>query len=117
VDKLVVHVPGSWRERSGWASKWSMGGVCLLVIFTVNSLLNLPSHQLLMDRLPGSAQLLIRYLRVPADALFQSLHAARIEADMQAKPVFIDDQPMGRARVGSSAFPVSCARRWQHDTD
>jgi hypothetical protein len=57
------------------------------------------------------AQLLIRYLRVPADALFQSLHAARIEADMHAKPVFIDDPPMGRARVGSSAFPVSCGQR------
>jgi hypothetical protein len=62
------------------------------------------------------AQLLIRYLRVPADALFQSLHAAGIEADMQAKPVFIDDQPMGPTRVRSSAFPISCARRWQNDT-
>jgi hypothetical protein len=63
------------------------------------------------------AQLLTRYLRVPAGALFQSLRAARIEADMQAKPVFIDDQPMGRALVGSSAIPISCARRWQNDTD
>jgi hypothetical protein len=34
------------------------------------------------------AQLLVRYLRVPADTLFQSLQAAGIEADMQAKPVF-----------------------------
>jgi hypothetical protein len=40
------------------------------------------------------AQLLIRYLRVPADKLFQSLDAAGIAVDMQAKPVFIDDQPM-----------------------
>jgi hypothetical protein len=63
------------------------------------------------------AQLLIRYLRVPADALFQSLRAARIEADMQAKPVFIDDQPMGRACVGISAFPVSCEQRRQNDAD
>jgi hypothetical protein len=40
------------------------------------------------------AQLLIRYLRVPIDTLLQSLEVARIEADMQARPVFIDDQPM-----------------------
>ena len=40
------------------------------------------------------AQLLIRYLRVPGDTLSRSLQAAGIEADMQAKPVFIDDQPM-----------------------
>jgi hypothetical protein len=39
------------------------------------------------------AHLLIRYLRVPADTLSQSLDAAGIEADMQAKPVFIDDEP------------------------
>ena len=63
------------------------------------------------------AQLLIRYLRVPIDTLLQSLEAARIETDMQAKPVFIDDPPMRRERVGSSAFPVSCARRWQNDAD
>jgi hypothetical protein len=63
------------------------------------------------------AQLLIRYLRVPADTLSHSLRAARIEVDMHAKPDFIDDQPMERACVGSSAFPVSCARRWQNDAD
>ena len=44
------------------------------------------------------AQLVIRYLRVPADRLSQSLHAAGIEADMQAKPVFTDDGPMRRTR-------------------
>ena len=53
------------------------------------------------------AQLLIRYLRVPIDTLLQSLEAARIEADMQAKPVFIDDQPMRRTRTRSSASAVS----------
>jgi hypothetical protein len=37
----------------------------------------------------------------------QSLEAARIEADMQAKPVFIDDQPMRRTRTRSSASAVS----------
>ena len=36
------------------------------------------------------AQLLMRYLRVPADALITSLHVAGIEFDMQAKPVFVD---------------------------
>jgi hypothetical protein len=53
------------------------------------------------------AQLLIRYLRVPIDTLLQSLEAARIETDMQAKPVFIDDQPMRRTRTRSSASAVS----------
>ena len=52
------------------------------------------------------SQLLIRYLRVPIDTLLQSLEAARIEADMQAKPVFIDDQPMRRTRTRSSASTV-----------
>jgi hypothetical protein len=41
-------------------------------------------------------QLLIRYLRVPAGALLKTLNAAGIEADMQAKPSFVDDKPMGR---------------------
>ena len=50
------------------------------------------------------AQLLIRYLRVPADELFQSLHAAGIKADMQARPVFIDDQPMRRTRAAYPRF-------------
>jgi hypothetical protein len=52
------------------------------------------------------AQLLIRYLRVPIDTLLQSIEVARIEADMQAKPVFIDDQPMRRARTRPSASAV-----------
>lgn len=38
------------------------------------------------------AQLLMRYLRVPADALITSLHVAGIEFDMQAKPVFMDER-------------------------
>jgi hypothetical protein len=36
------------------------------------------------------AQLLMRYLRVPADALITSLHAAGIDMDMQPKPAFVD---------------------------
>jgi hypothetical protein len=36
------------------------------------------------------AQLLMRYLRMPADALITSLHAAGIELNMQAKPAFVD---------------------------
>ena len=43
------------------------------------------------------AQLLMRYLRVPSDALLKSLHSAGIEMDMQAKPAFIDDRPVTRA--------------------
>jgi hypothetical protein len=41
------------------------------------------------------AQLLIRYLRVPPDALGRSLHDADIEVDMHARPVFLNDQPTG----------------------
>jgi hypothetical protein len=63
------------------------------------------------------AQLLVRYLRVPIDALSQSLEAARIEADMRAKPVFIDDESMGRIHARLPAAPVSCSGRWQNDTD
>jgi hypothetical protein len=37
-------------------------------------------------------QLLIRYLRVPTDALVKSLSSAGIEADIQAKPLFVDDR-------------------------
>jgi hypothetical protein len=37
------------------------------------------------------AQLLTRYLRVPSNALLRSLHAAGIEVDIGAKPVFIDN--------------------------
>jgi hypothetical protein len=58
------------------------------------------------------AQLLIRYLRVPFDALRQSLDAARIAADMQAKPVFIDDQPMGRTPARSSESAIFGSQRW-----
>ena len=49
------------------------------------------------------AQLLIRYLRVPPDALGKSLHDANIEVDMDARPVFLDDRPTGRTAVGVSA--------------
>ncbi len=36
------------------------------------------------------AQLLIRYLRVPTDALLKSIRLAGIEAAMEAKPSFVD---------------------------
>ena len=48
------------------------------------------------------AQLLIRYLRVPPDALGRSLHEADIEVDMLARPVFLNDQPTGRTPVNPS---------------
>jgi hypothetical protein len=37
------------------------------------------------------AQLLIYYLRVPADVLLTSLDAAGIEVDVHAEPAFVDD--------------------------
>ena len=49
------------------------------------------------------AQLLMRYLRVPADALITSLHAAGIDLDMQAKPVFIDERPTARTLAAPAA--------------
>ena len=48
------------------------------------------------------AQMLIRYLRVPPDALGKSLREANIEVDMQARPVFLDDRPAGRTPVSVS---------------
>jgi hypothetical protein len=48
------------------------------------------------------AQLLIRYLRVPPDALGRSLHDADIEVDMHARPVFLNDQLTGRMPVNPS---------------
>jgi hypothetical protein len=48
------------------------------------------------------AQLLIRYLRVPPDALGRSLHDADIEVDMHARPVFLNDQPTRRTPVSTS---------------
>ena len=49
------------------------------------------------------AQLLMRYLRVAADALITSLHAAGIDLDMQAKPVFIDERPTARTFADPAA--------------
>jgi hypothetical protein len=48
-------------------------------------------------------RLLIRYLRLSADALSESLDGAGIDVDTQAKPVFLDDvliesQPYGSTR-------------------
>ena len=52
------------------------------------------------------AQLLVRYLRLSADALSESLITAGIEVDTQAKPVFLDDVPTlqsgGSSGSGSS---------------
>jgi hypothetical protein len=48
------------------------------------------------------AQLLIRYLRVPPDALGRSLREADIEVDMLARPVFLNDRPPGRTPVSTS---------------
>ena len=48
------------------------------------------------------AQMLIRYLRVPPDALGKSLHDADIEVDIDATPVFLDDRPVGPTSVSVS---------------
>jgi hypothetical protein len=52
------------------------------------------------------AQMLIRYLRVPPDALGKSLHDAHIEVDMDATPVFLDHRPVGRTPVRVSTPTV-----------
>jgi hypothetical protein len=39
-------------------------------------------------------QLLIRYLRLSADALSRSLHLAGIQVDTQTRPVLLDDVPV-----------------------
>jgi hypothetical protein len=57
------------------------------------------------------ARLLVRYLRVPIDALLTSLTAGGIEAYMQAEPVFIDAQPKGRTLAGSAASKTSFSKR------
>jgi hypothetical protein len=49
------------------------------------------------------ARMLIRYLRVPPDVLRKSLHDADIEVDMDANPVFQDDQPTGPTSIGVPA--------------
>jgi hypothetical protein len=49
------------------------------------------------------AQMLIRYLRVSPDVLGKSLHGANIAVDMDAIPVFQDDQPTGPTPIGVSA--------------
>ena len=53
------------------------------------------------------AQMLIRYLRVPPDALGKSLRDANIAVDMQATPVFLDEQSAGRppVRLSTSMAP------------
>jgi hypothetical protein len=53
------------------------------------------------------AQLLMRYLRTPADALSASLHAAGIDMDMQAKPVFIDERSTARTPADPATSSVS----------
>lgn len=51
------------------------------------------------------ALLLVRYLRLSADALSTSLAAAGIEVDAQAQPVFLDDVPalLSGGSLGSSS--------------
>ena len=53
------------------------------------------------------AQLLMRYLRAPADALITSLHAAGIDMDMQAKPVFIDERQTARTFADPATSSIS----------
>src|SRR4051794_27304225 len=57
------------------------------------------------------ARLLVRYLRVPIDALLTSLTAGGIEAYTQAEPVFIDARPKGRTLAGSAASKTSFSKR------
>ena len=49
------------------------------------------------------AQLLIRYLRVPADALCNSLRDANIDVDMNARPIFLDNRPTEPAALSAPA--------------
>ena len=48
------------------------------------------------------AQMLIRYLRVPRGDLSKSLHDADIEVDMDARPAFLEDRPVGPTAVSVS---------------
>ena len=57
------------------------------------------------------ARLLVRYLRVPINALITSLKADGIAAEMQAEPIFVDDQPVSPTRSSSSATTRSSYRR------
>ena len=63
------------------------------------------------------AQMLIRYLRLPPDALGKSLHDAYIEVDMHARPVFLDDQPTGRTPVSVSTPTAPSLSRRRYDKD
>jgi hypothetical protein len=57
------------------------------------------------------ARLLVRYLRVPINALISSLKADGIAADMHAEPIFVNDQPVGRPRSTLSASTRPSHRR------
>jgi hypothetical protein len=57
------------------------------------------------------ARLLVRYLRVPINALITSLKADGIAADMHAEPIFVNDQLVRRPRGSSSASTRSSHRR------
>jgi hypothetical protein len=45
------------------------------------------------------ARMLTRYLRIPTEALLDSLDAAGVEFDIQAEPVFIDGSTETRAGI------------------
>jgi hypothetical protein len=57
------------------------------------------------------ARLLVRYLRVPINALITSLKADGIAADMHAEPICVNDQLVRRPRGSSSASTRSSHRR------
>jgi hypothetical protein len=54
-------------------------------------------------------QLLIRYLRVPTDALLKSLGSAGIEADMQAKPSFVAESDAAKLQRNLCDRACGCA--------
>ena len=58
------------------------------------------------------AQLLTRYLRIPTDALLQSLDAAGIKIDPQSEPIFIGRSTETRASPGSAREELDRTAEW-----